>query len=237
MIILSEVVLVGLYSLRSHPRASWAISITPSFNSSATVFGISSANTPVALILGTKQFFQFFRFFCCNIPPAFWANTKPIYSGFSSFAVSISQRRKRPQNFYFRHNAAPAVHQAWPFLTGALISDSPIKTASAPISRIFAISPALLTRFRKQTVHPEDQFSEVCGYYRYPRKNSLRLRLLTPITRAPALSAICTSLSLCASTRAESPSVSQMLMYSLISILTQYGTDQKYCDAPSTFAS
>ena len=68
-------------------------------------------------------------------------------------------------------------------------------------------------------------------------EKSLRLRLLTPIIRAPAFNAILTSHSSCASTKAESPSSSQILIYSFICFSLNIEQIKSTADAPNTFAS
>ena len=68
-------------------------------------------------------------------------------------------------------------------------------------------------------------------------EKSLRLRLFTPMIRAPAFKAIFISSSLCTSTKADKPRVLQILRYSLICFSFKIEQIKSIADAFSTFAS
>ena len=66
---------------------------------------------------------------------------------------------------------------------------------------------------------------------------SFKFRLFTPITLAPASNADFTSSSVCASTKAESPSESQILIHFLIVSVSSSAQIKSTADAPITLAS
>ena len=148
------------------------------------VFRISSTNTPTAFMFGLSNRFKFAAFSGVIYRLLFEAKTNPIYSGFSSFAVSMSQGRGKTAELDLCHNT-PRSSASLAFLSGARINVSPISTASAPISRSFATSSALLTPLSETNNTSRGISSLSLQLLSVSTEKSFRLRLLTPMIRAP----------------------------------------------------
>ena len=140
-----------IYASSSLPW-SWHMSIVPLFSRQAMFSGFSSTNTPTAFMFGLSNRFKFAAFSGVIYRLLFEAKTNPIYSGFSSFAVSMSQGRERPQSLIFVITHL-AVRRAWLF---CLVPASTFhRSARHPHRYHVALlhPPHCLLRFPRQTTH------------------------------------------------------------------------------------